>query len=257
MHTTLRKEERITTKPLLEEPAPVHTATMPPTTMPTPIGVGGNSRGSSIVGLVRELMGETRIFVRQEITLVKTEMSEKLSYLGRNAVALGAGVAVAYAGAIVLLIGFGFLIAWAIYHAGVQGLLATFLGLAGIGLVPVVAGGALILKGISAMKAESLAPQRTLQTLQELKAGPMDQQPKPVAMPPKPKPSSQEMQSQVEDTEAQIGETLEALRDRLNPRNINVRIKRRIQVHPYRNGLFAMGAGVLGGLAIRRRFHRA
>lgn len=208
-----------------------------------------------LLRLARDLIDEVKTLFRQEIKLARKEMTEKLSFLGRNAAGLGAGVGIAYAGAIVLLIGIGFLVAWAIHLAGIQGLFAAFLGLAGIGLLTVIVGGSLIVKGISALKAESLAPERTLQTLQELKGGPVPKTPRPPPAPKMPEPSSAEMQSRVETTEGEIGQTLEALHDRLSPSKINARIKHRIQVHPYRAGLLAMGAGLASGFALRRRFH--
>jgi hypothetical protein len=202
-------------------------------------------------------MDETRLLIRQEIKLVKAEMSEKLSHFGRNAVFLGIGATIAFAGAIVLLIGLGYLAAWAIQLAGVAGLLAAFIGIGGLGLVVVITGGALVLKGLSGMKAESLSPERTLQTLQGLKGGPVVDRAKTPETPSEPRPSPEEMQSRVEATEEEMGETLEALRDRLSPRNISARVKQRISVHPYRSGLIAMGAGLLSGLAIRWRLGRA
>ena len=212
---------------------------------------------SSVFQLGRDLVDEGKTLMRQEFALAKKEVSEKVAYAGRHTAGLGIGAGIAYAGAIVLLIGLGFLVAWAVQLAGIQGLFAAFLGLAGVGLTTVSAGGALILKGISALKAESLAPERTLQTLQDLKGGSSQKKPRPAAAPKLPEPSSAEMQLRVEATEGQIGDTLEALRDRLSPRNINRRIQRRIQGHPYRAGLLAMGAGVASGFAIRRRFRRA
>jgi membrane protein len=211
----------------------------------------------SVFKLTRNLVDETKTLVRQELTLAKKEIAEKLAYAGRHVAGLGAGVGITYAGAIILLIGLGFLIAWAIHFAGIEGLFAAFLGLAGVGLVSISLGASLVLKGVSALKSQSLAPERTLYTLQELKGGPIIEKPKPAPAPEMPEPSSAEMQSRVEATEDHIGETLEALRDRLSPRNIKLRIEHRIQNHPYRNGLVAMLAGLAGGFAVRRRFRRA
>ena len=224
----------------------------------TSVGSTQNNLGTRpLLRLGGDLIEEIKTLIRQEIALVKKELGEKVSFLARTTAVIGVGAGIAYAGAIVLLIGLGFLVAWAIRLAGIAGLFAAFLGLAGIGLAAAAAGGALIMKGISALKSESLAPERTIHTLQELRGGPAVQPPKPVTDPQMPKPSSAEMQSRVEATEEHIGETLEAMRERLRPRNINARIKRRIQVHPYRSGLLAIGAGLAGGFAFRRRFHRA
>jgi hypothetical protein len=254
-----RKDHGITTEPLAEARGPVPErveSTIPGVNVESSPNQIHISR-SSIFTLVRDLMEKSRTLIRQEITLAKTEMSENISHLGRNAAGLGAGLVVVYAGAIVLLIGLGFLIAWAINQAGVQGLLAAFLGLAGVGLTTVTVGGALVVKGLSAMKTRSLAPQRTLHTLQELKGGPIQENPKLHQRHATLHPSSGEMQSRVEDTQNIIGQTLEALHDRLSPQRINARMKYQIQGHPYEAGFLALGAGLLSGLVLRRWFRRA
>jgi hypothetical protein len=259
MQTTMPpKDEGITIEPLSEprSPIPERAETPSPGATMEPHHDQIHISRSSVFTLVRDLMEKSRTLIRQEITLAKTEMSENISYLGRNAAGLGVGVGVVYAGVIVLLIGLGFLIAWGINLAGVQGLLAAFLGLAGIGLTTMIVGAALVVKGLSAMKTRALAPQRTLHTLQELK-GPVHENPKPPPRFAAPQPSSREMQSRVEDTQDHIGQTLEELRDRLSPQRIKVRIKHQIYGHPYQAGLLAVGAGLLSGLAVRRLFRRA
>lgn len=212
---------------------------------------------STLVGLVRNLKNEVGVLIQQEIKLAKTEMSEKLGYFTRNGIALAIGGAVAYAGLIVLLLGLGFLAAWAIHLAGIEGLFASFLGLLFIGMLVTGVGGAMVLKGVAAFRKESLTPERTLQTLQDLRGQPA--QPKeatPSAPPTEPKTSSAELQARVEATEGEMEETLGELGHRLDPHYLNEQVKHRIQENPYRAGLIAAGAGLLSGLMIRRRFHR-
>jgi len=211
---------------------------------------------SSFLKLVRDLGQEVRELVRQEITLAKTEVSEKIQYFGRNSVLVGIGAVIGYAGLIVLLLGLGFLAAWVIHLAGIQGLFASFLGLFGVGLVVIGISGGLLLKGIKALRTESLAPDRTLVTLKELKGNP-NQTPSPKPAEKEPRLSSKEMQTRVEATEDQLGETLDELARRLDPHYINDRVKRRIGEKPLHAGFLAAGAGLLSGVLIRRRFRRA
>src|ERR1051325_8842530 len=49
------------------------------------------SNGKSIIGLIGQLPEAAKSFVRKEIDLFKTEISEKISSLGRNLVALLVG----------------------------------------------------------------------------------------------------------------------------------------------------------------------
>lgn len=131
----------------------------------------GTFAKTSFFSLFRALTGDTRKLIRQEIKLAKTELSEKMSRMGRNAISLAIGGFVAYAGLITFLIGLGWLLAWAFSQAGLEPVLAAFLGLGTIGLVVMVIGCVLILKGVRTLSHESLTPERTLHTLQELKGG--------------------------------------------------------------------------------------
>jgi ElaB/YqjD/DUF883 family membrane-anchored ribosome-binding protein len=208
----------------------------------------------SLLGLVRALTGDTRTFVRQEIQLAKTELSEKLSHLSKNAISLAVGGAVAYAGLIVFLMGIGWLLSWAFQAAGLKPELAAFVGFLAIGLVVIVTGCILLLKAAKSISRESLAPQRTMHTLQELKGS------QPVATTESretPAPSSEQMQARVEATESRMGETLEEVGRRLNPAHINAQIKHRIQEKPYQSGVLALGAGLVSGLWLFRKGRRA
>ena len=126
---------------------------------------------TSLINLFKNLTADFKTFIHQEIDLAKTEISEKISMLGKNVASLAVGGFVAYAGFIVLLIGLGWLLGYAFQKAGLEPALATFLGLAIIGLVIAGVGGAFIAKALSALKKEPLSPKRTIHTLQEFKGG--------------------------------------------------------------------------------------
>ncbi len=209
---------------------------------------------TSLVGLFRALTGDTQTFIRQEIQLAKTELSEKASRLGKNAASLAVGGAVAYAGLIVFLIGLGWLIAYAIESAGVQPVLAGFIGLGAIGLLTIAGGGVLVMKGLKTISQESVKPERTVRTLQELRGTQTSETTAAFAQTESSdKPDSEEMQHRVEATENRMGETLDELGRRLSPQHINAEVKARISANPYRSGIIAMAAGILSGVIIRRK----
>jgi ElaB/YqjD/DUF883 family membrane-anchored ribosome-binding protein len=207
----------------------------------------------SILGLIRGLSEDTKKLLRQELELAKAELTEKFSLAARNAVSLAIGGFVAYAGLIVLLMGLGWLVAWALEKAGLQPLLAGFVGLAIVGVVVMGVGGIFLMKGIKTFAKESLAPQRTIHTIQKLKgsaeAVPVTEERKDNDVP---KPSSEQLQARVEATETRMGDTLDELGQRLSPSHINAQVKQRIQEKPYRSGLLAMGAGILSGFFLTR-----
>ncbi len=207
---------------------------------------------TSVFKLVRALTGDTKTFIRQELQLAKTEIAEKISSLGRNTTSLAIGGFVAYAGLIVFLIGLGVLLTYAFEASGLSRLVAGFIGLAVIGLLVMILGGAFIFKAMGSLKKQTLAPKRTMHTLQELKARQhtefSDTQDSEEYH-----PSSEEMQARVEATEDRMGETLDELGYRLSPSHINQQVKHRIQANPYRFSLIAMGAGFLSVLLFRAK----
>ena len=213
---------------------------------------------TSILSLVRSLTEDTKKLLRQEVELAKAELSEKVAVAARNAMSVAIGGSIAYAGLIVLVIGLGWLLSWALQEAGLQPVLAEFAGMAIIGVVVILVGTVLLMKGLKTFSQESLAPQRTIHTIQRLKGEealtPVQAETKPE---PKPKSSSEEIQVRVEQTEDRLSDTLDELGQRLNPRHIQARVKQRIRQQPYRSGLMAMAAGLVSGLFLTRSARRS
>ncbi len=215
------------------------------------------STQSSIGGLIRNLTEDTKRLLRQEIELVKTELSEKISCFGRNAVALAIGGFIAYAGFIVLLMG-----RWDGWRHGDSSrpecnrVLAGFIGLAGVGLLIAVVGVVFLMKGVKGISKEPLAPEKTLHTIQRLKNGAA---PAPTATKREsaPKHSSSEMQSRVVATEDRMTDTIGELGQRLSPRHINAQVKNRIHQKPYHAGLAAIVTGVVSGLLLGKAGRRS
>ncbi|HEX6898381.1 MAG TPA: phage holin family protein [Thermoanaerobaculia bacterium] len=122
----------------------------------------------SIGQLLKELTHESSTLLKQEVDLAKTEMSEKASRVGTNLGHVAVGGAVAFLGAIALLL-------FAVY--GLTSLLDQFLPLGvAVWLAPLIIGAILagvgysmIKKSLETLKRESVAPKKTTQSLQENK----------------------------------------------------------------------------------------
>jgi hypothetical protein len=112
----------------------------------------------SLGELFGELAREVSTLVRQEAQLAKTEMSQKLSRVGKDVGFLAAGGAVLYAGLLALIAALILMLANAM-PVWVAALL--------VGLVVAGIGGFLVFKGLDNLKREDLVPHQTLETLKE------------------------------------------------------------------------------------------
>jgi hypothetical protein len=113
----------------------------------------------SLGELFGDLTREITTLVRQEATLARTEMSQKVARLGKDVGMLAAGGAVAYAGllAIVAAIIIG------LAAAGMPWWASALL----VGVVIAGIGGALVWSGLNAIKHEDLTPRETIDSLKE------------------------------------------------------------------------------------------
>lgn len=115
----------------------------------------------SLGELFKELVQEVTTLVRQEMTLAKTEMSQKAGRVGKHVAFLAAGGAVAYAGLLALVAALVLLLA----QLGMTWWLAALL----VGVVVAGIGGALVMSGINALKHEDFTPRETMESLEEVK----------------------------------------------------------------------------------------
>ena len=113
----------------------------------------------SLGELFAELTRETSTLVRQEITLAKTEMTQKASLVGKDVGFMAAGGAVLYAGLLAL-------IAAVILGLAALGLPAWLSALL-VGVVVAAVGGFLVQRGLDALRRANLVPQQTINTLKE------------------------------------------------------------------------------------------
>ena len=120
-----------------------------------------------LIHLIRELRDETTTLVRQEIALAKAETSEKAARLGRNAAYLVAGIAVAYAAFVLLLLGIRNLAAAWLIKGGTEPETAAWLSSFIVAIVIGLVGWLLIAKGKHALSQEGLTPTKTIESLRE------------------------------------------------------------------------------------------
>jgi len=117
---------------------------------------GGDDR--SIGEIIAQLSQDTAEVVRREMRLVEAEMTQKAYRAGKNAGFVAAGAALAYAGLLAVVAGFIMLFA----RTRRPWFSAFFVGLSVAG-----AGSLLALKGLDALRQEGVAPQETVETLEE------------------------------------------------------------------------------------------
>jgi len=112
----------------------------------------------SLGELFAELARETSVLVRQEVELAKTEMTQKVSQVGRDAGTIGIGGAIAYAGLLVLI---------SAVILGLGEIMPLWLSALLVGLVVAILGSIVIQRGVSALKRADLTPRQTIQSLKE------------------------------------------------------------------------------------------
>jgi VIT1/CCC1 family predicted Fe2+/Mn2+ transporter len=120
----------------------------------------------SLGQLVGDLVTETRTLITQEIQLAKTEVSEKVSFVGRNATSAAIGGFVALLGALPIIAGIVIALGHKIGYAT-----SSFI----VGAVFVIIGAVLIMKAVNALKSTPLAPEQTKAQIKETKEWAKDQ----------------------------------------------------------------------------------
>src|SRR4051812_28806070 len=113
-----------------------------------------NTSGDRSLGeLFADLSRKTTMLVRQEMELAKTEMTEKVTTVGKNVAFLAVGGAVLYMGLLFVLAGVAI---W--LSAYVPDWLSALI----VGLIVAIVGFVLVQKGRSALKETSLTPNKTI-----------------------------------------------------------------------------------------------
>jgi len=120
----------------------------------------------SLGELFAELASDTSNLVRQEINLVRAEMTQKATEAGRDAGKIAAGGVLAHTALLVLV---------AALVAGLGEFMPIWLSALIVGVVLAIAGYILIRQGLDALKRIDPKPQQTIETLKEDKEWIKDQ----------------------------------------------------------------------------------
>ncbi len=115
----------------------------------------------SLVGLLSDLWRETQTLVHQEAQLAKAELSEKVSQVTTGAGEIAAGGAVLFAGFLVLLFA-----AVGALELMLDSEHAIWIAPLVVGAVVMILGYILLSRGRKQLQADSMVPQRTVQSLQ-------------------------------------------------------------------------------------------
>ena len=115
----------------------------------------------SLVGLLSDLWRETQTLVHQEAQLAKAELSEKVSQVTTGAGEIAAGGAVLFAGFLVLLFA-----AVGALQLMIDSEHAIWIAPLVVGAVVMIVGYILLSRGRKQLQADSMVPQRTVQSLQ-------------------------------------------------------------------------------------------
>lgn len=118
-------------------------------------------QGRTLLGLFGDLWRETTTLVHNEAELAKAEISEKVSKVTSGAGEIAAGGAILFAGFIVLLFA-----AVGALELMIPSEHAIWMAPLIVGVVVMIIGYIALAMGKKQMKAENLAPQRTIDSLQ-------------------------------------------------------------------------------------------
>jgi hypothetical protein len=226
----------------------------------------GTYSNTSLFGLVRDLKQETKTFVKEEVQLAKTEISENIASMGRNGVSIAIGGFVAYAGAILFLAGLALALAFLFEKLGLDRMLAGFIGFAVMGLIVAGVGYLFIAKALKGFSHTAVAPEKAVDSLKEfnhpgaheLKSEKQEEKRERKEQKAEmPKRSTEEIQASVIASEAAIGDTMHEIKRRLRPAYANELFKNKFRRHPYSWNLVAMGTGLAGALFVKEKIrHR-
>lgn len=207
----------------------------------------------SVVGLVKELTREVKNLLKEEFNLFKKEMSEKASKLGRNSIFVAVGAVVGLIGLVLLFVALGELIAYAFENAGFARAMSDFMGFGIMAMIVLGIAAGLVLKGVKAFSKESMAPEKTMQTLKDVHPPAFGSGKEINFEKTGDDRSSREIQSEVFKKEAEVGETIQELGERLTPRYAVQQMEVKIRENPYQWSIIAMAAGLVSSLLVTRK----
>ena len=113
----------------------------------------------SLGQLFGDLSRQLGTLIQKEIQLAKTEMTARVTTVGRDAAMIGAGGALAYAALLLGLMALAFLLA--------ELITSTWLGFLIVAAVVGVVAAVLIQRGRAELQKTDLAPRQTIETIKE------------------------------------------------------------------------------------------
>ncbi len=208
-------------------------------------------RQTSIFDVVRDLRDDLKTLITDEIQLAKTELSQKFSKFSKNGVSLAIGGILAFTGSLLLLAGISALLAYAFASAGLSTTFAWFLGLLTVGLIVAAVGGFFVMKALKTFSHESITPEKTVESFNEIRGTTPAVQTLPEPEPPK--RSTDEIQSHIATTRNNMEQRLDELSERLTPRFMGKRMVQQVTRHPIRSSIIGAGTGLVSYFAIKKR----
>ena len=208
-------------------------------------------------GLADRFRHEIATLVKDEAQLAKVEMTEKLNVLKRNAINLGIGTFVSFAGLVLLSLAIGRLLALALEGFDWSPALANFVGITTAGLVIALVGLIFFLKGVKTMSKSSLKPERTIETLRELRGKDHQPAPRKLKEPRALQPGKEELEARIEQSRANLKQTISTAKKRLAWSSAATVVGRHARRHPLRLLMIGAGAGLARHALKRRRAKHA
>jgi len=207
----------------------------------------------SVFGLADRFRHEIAMLVKDEAQLAKIEMTEKLNVLKRNAINLGIGTFVAFVGLILLTLAVGRLLALAFEGLDWSPALANFVGIATAGFVVALIGLIFLLKGVKTFSKSSLKPERTIETLRELRGNDHEPAPRKLKEPRALQPTKEELEARIDHSRANLKQTLIRAKSRIAWASAAGIVGRHARRHPLRILMIGAGAGLARHALKRRR----
>jgi hypothetical protein len=124
-------------------------------------------RDPSLIRIVKDLRDDTLALVRQEVALAKSEVTGKVSSLGRNSAFLAVGAVAAVFGLFFVLLAVNNLIFTGLAAAGFSGATANWMSPVLLGMALLIAALAFALKAMRSMRKAVRLPEKTVETIRE------------------------------------------------------------------------------------------
>lgn len=215
-----------------------------------------SSRGLfALLGNIREDLVK---MLHSEVDLLRTELHEKVSKLGRQGIIVAVGAVVAYTGAVVFMIGICFLIAFALQQAGLSETMATWIAFLSFGLLVTLAGAIALKKGLEGLKKTSVAPKQTLASVKEI-AGRFQESKETIANPDSKDEQAEKTRrarNRAEEKIAKVQSELAEVQARMTPHYLWAATRTAMQRRPQLSAGIGVSALAVGYLMIKNHHSR-